>query len=201
MNSGQDAARHRRSPRSTGRTSPAPPQNFTDYLSQAAPADWTYKASDTWPSQGGEAAQGTSGVVGAVKAGQGTIGYADASQAGTSASPRSRSATPTSAPSADGAAAVADGSTAGAATAASTPSRTSSTARRPTRAHYPVTLASYFIACAKYHDATKGALVKGYLTYVVSADGQAGRGEGRRVRAAQRPAAQHDHAGCERDLA
>ena len=31
---------------------------------------------------GGEAAQGTSGVVGAISGGQGTIGYADASQAG-----------------------------------------------------------------------------------------------------------------------
>ena len=36
---------------------------------------------DEWPIQGGEAAQGTSGVVGAVKGGKGTIGYADESQA------------------------------------------------------------------------------------------------------------------------
>ena len=33
---------------------------------------------EEWPLQGGEAAQGTSGVVDAVKGGQGTIGYADA---------------------------------------------------------------------------------------------------------------------------
>ena len=39
------------------------------------------RASD-WPVKGGEAAQGTSGVVDAVKAGKGAIGYADASQAG-----------------------------------------------------------------------------------------------------------------------
>ena len=35
-----------------------------------------------WPVKGGEAAQGTSGVVDAVKNGKGTIGYADESQAG-----------------------------------------------------------------------------------------------------------------------
>ena len=56
-------------------------QNFTDYLSGAAKADWPSPVADTWPIQGGEAAQGTSGVIGAVKGGQGTIGYADESQA------------------------------------------------------------------------------------------------------------------------
>ena len=35
-----------------------------------------------WPIQGGEAAEGTSGLVAAVKAGEGAIGYADESQAG-----------------------------------------------------------------------------------------------------------------------
>ncbi len=57
-------------------------QNFTDYLAQAAPDNWTYPASQTWPVQGGEAGDGTSGVVAAVTGGAGTIGYADESQAG-----------------------------------------------------------------------------------------------------------------------
>ncbi len=56
--------------------------NYTDYLSQAAPKDWPYPAGETWPVKGGEAAEGTSGVVDAVKNGDGTIGYADFSQAG-----------------------------------------------------------------------------------------------------------------------
>ena len=46
---------------------------------------WTAEADGAWPVQGGEAAQGTSGVVGAVQGGDGTIGYADESQAGSSA--------------------------------------------------------------------------------------------------------------------
>ena len=57
-------------------------ENFTDYLSQAAPGVWTFEVSGDWPVKGGEAAEGTSGVVDAVKNGEGTIGYADASQAG-----------------------------------------------------------------------------------------------------------------------
>ena len=49
-------------------------QNFTDYLNKAAGDVWTEKAAGTWPVQGGEAAQGTSGVIGAVQGGNGTIG-------------------------------------------------------------------------------------------------------------------------------
>jgi len=56
--------------------------NFTQYLSKAAPDVWTYPPDDAFPVKGGEAAEGTSGVVEAVGAGEGTIGYADLSQAG-----------------------------------------------------------------------------------------------------------------------
>jgi phosphate transport system substrate-binding protein len=145
--------------------------NFTDYLAQAAASDWTYKAGDTWPSQGGEAAQGTSGVVGAVKAGQGTIGYADASQAKDLGIAKVQVGSSYVAPSADGAAAVAASSQrvsdGGQYAFAYKINRTTTD---PT--HYPVTLVSYFITCAKNTDANQGALVKGYLNYVVSADGQ-----------------------------
>ena len=57
--------------------------NFTDTLNKLAPTVWTAAASDTFPADfGGEAANGTSGVVEAVTNGTNTIGYADASQAG-----------------------------------------------------------------------------------------------------------------------
>ena len=50
---------------------------------QTAPrATGPHEVSGDWPVKGGEAAQGTSGVVDAVEAGKGAIGYADASQAG-----------------------------------------------------------------------------------------------------------------------
>ena len=38
---------------------------------------------------------------------------------------------------------------------------------------YPIVLVSYLIACPTYDDAKTADLVKGYLSYVVSADGQA----------------------------
>ena len=56
--------------------------NFTDYLADTAGNAWPYPADDTWPVKGGEAANGTSGVIDAVTNGDGTIGYADESQAG-----------------------------------------------------------------------------------------------------------------------
>src|SRR3954464_7686732 len=57
-------------------------QNFTEYLSEVVPSVWKPEVSGDWPVKGGEAASGTSGVVEAVSAGEGAIGYADASQAG-----------------------------------------------------------------------------------------------------------------------
>ncbi len=86
-------------------------QNFADYLKAAAPDAWSYDVSDTWPVQGGEAAQGTSGVVGAVKAGQGAIGYADESQAKDLGQARSRWATAYVGPTPEAAAAVLEAST------------------------------------------------------------------------------------------
>ena len=46
-------------------------QNFTEYLSEVVPSIWKYEVSGDWPVKGGEAAQGTSGVVEAVTAGDG----------------------------------------------------------------------------------------------------------------------------------
>ena len=37
---------------------------------------------------------------------------------------------------------------------------------------YPLLLASYLIACPTYDDAAQAALVKGFLAYVVSEEGQ-----------------------------
>ena len=41
------------------------------------------------------------------------------------------------------------------------------------RSAYPVILLSYLIACEKYDDAAEAANVKGYLSYIVSDEGQA----------------------------
>ena len=60
-------------------------ENFTAYLHNAAGDVWPADPDDAWPTKGGEAAKGTSGVISAVRDGVGTIGYVDASQAGDAA--------------------------------------------------------------------------------------------------------------------
>jgi phosphate transport system substrate-binding protein len=146
-------------------------QNFADYLKAAAPDAWSYDVSDTWPVQGGEAAQGTSGVVGAVKAGQGAIGYADESQAKDLGQAKVKVGTEYVGPTPEAAAAVLEASTR---VEGQGDSVFAYKLARDTTASgtYPVVLVSYLISCAKYPDAATAELVKGYLTYVVSADGQ-----------------------------
>ena len=146
-------------------------QNFTDYLAQTAKTDWPYEADGEWPVKGGEAANGTSGVVQAITAGNGAIGYADASQVAElgKVSVGVGSAFVDYTP--EAAAAVVEGSP-----------------RDDTREEgdvvikiardttsdkeYPVVLVSYTLACTKYADAAKGELVKAFLTYVASEAGQ-----------------------------
>ncbi|WP_292831014.1 phosphate ABC transporter substrate-binding protein PstS [Microbacterium sp.] len=147
-------------------------ENFTDYLSQAAPAVWTWEADGVWPATpvAGEAAPQTSGVVAAVDGGTGTIGYADASRAegfGTVAvevggefvsfSPEAAAAVVDASP-------REEGRTAGDLAIALD--------RTPDTAAYPIVLVSYMIACEEYTDAAVAPLVKGFLEYVISAEGQ-----------------------------
>lgn len=146
-------------------------QNFTDYLNKAAPDVWTAPAKGTWPVQGGEAAQGTSGVIGAVKGGAGTIGYADESQAGDLGKALIKVGDAFAGPTPEAAAKIlgeskrVDGR--GATSFAYDLNRTTTAAGT-----YPVVLVSYQVACSKYADQAQANLVKGFLTYTTSADGQ-----------------------------
>ena len=78
--------------------------NFTDYLSKAGDGAWTPAPDKVWPFKSGEGANGTSGVVAAVKAAKGAIGYADDSQAGDLQKASIKVGDAFVAPSADGAA-------------------------------------------------------------------------------------------------
>jgi phosphate transport system substrate-binding protein len=147
-------------------------QNFTDYLHQAAPKVWTFDADQNWPVKGGEAAQGTSGVVDAIKNGKGTIGYADESQARELSIAKIKVGSDFVAPTPEAAAKVLEASEKtddpGKNVFTYTLARTSEDATT-----YPIVLVSYAIACTKYDDAAQGKLVKGYLSFVISPDGQA----------------------------
>ncbi len=151
-------------------------ENFTEYLAATAAADWPYEASGDWPVPGGEAAQGTSGVIQAVTSGTGYIGYADASQAGDLGVASVKVGEEYVEPSPEAAAAVVDASP----RAEGRPEGDVAIdiARDTTEAGtYPVVLTTYMIACTAYEDPAEGELVKAFLSYVVSEDGQAAAAE------------------------
>ena len=145
--------------------------NFTAYLDAVASSTWTYGSVETWPIKGGEGGDGTSGVVAAVQNGEGTIGYADASQAGELGKANVGVGSNWQAPEPEAAAAVVDAST----PVSGRPDGDLAIelARDSTEAGtYPIVLISYHIACTAYDDANEAALVKAFENYVISEQGQ-----------------------------
>ena len=147
-------------------------ENFTDYLAKTAPNSWTWPSAQSWPTDlTGEAAEKTQGMSQTVSATQGAIGYIDASQA-SSMGTISVKVGDTYVPSSAQAAAAAVGAS------------PLQEGRDPVDVvvaldrtltdpgTYPVVLVSYLAACEQYADANDGQLVKAYLNYVISADGQ-----------------------------
>jgi len=150
--------------------------NFTDYLSKASAGTWTEDPSTVWPAtiEGGQGLEGTSGVIGGLADTEGAIGYADDSAVkadGTLGVASIKVGGDYNAPSADGAATVLSKSPAApdrpATDMASDIDRTSTA-----KGGYPLMLVSYLLACQTYGDADTADTVKGFLTYVVSSDGQ-----------------------------
>jgi phosphate transport system substrate-binding protein len=145
-------------------------KNFTDYLAQAGEGAWSYPADKVWPIKSGEAASGTSGVIAAIKAGDGSIGYADESQVGDLSVVSIKVGDAFVAPSADGAAKALEASpvddTRTKGDLAVKVDRTTTAAGA-----YPLMLTSYLIACPTYAG-DKADLVKSFLKYIVSTDGQ-----------------------------
>ena len=148
-------------------------ENFTEYLSATAPDVWTFKPDGVWPPElaGGEAAQGTSGVIAAISGGQGTIGYADASQAAQLGKVSVKVGDAYVAPEPAAAAAVVEASprveSQGPYSFAVDLQRDST---QP--GTYPVVLVSYLIACSTYPDAAQADVVKAYFAYMASPEGQ-----------------------------
>ncbi len=148
-------------------------ENFTDYLSQVVPSVWTYEVSGDWPVKGGEAAQGTSGVVEAVSAGDGAIGYADASQAGELGVAKIKVGDKYVEPTPEAAAKILEESPE-AKDLSKSPYMFPFELDRKTESQgtYPIVLVSYLIACTEYDSSSEAAIVKAYLEYTVSPEGQ-----------------------------
>ncbi|GAA0611470.1 phosphate ABC transporter substrate-binding protein PstS [Sporichthya brevicatena] len=146
-------------------------ENFTEYLKAAAPDAWPHEPSGDWPVPGGEAAQGTSGVVGAIQAGDGTIGYADASQAGNLGTVKVAVGESFVGPSPEAAASILGAS-----------ERIADQGEfgfvyeldRATDAAgtYPVVLVSYALACTRYGAQSDVDLVRAFLGWILSEEGQ-----------------------------
>ena len=144
--------------------------NFTDYLFQAAGDVWTSEPDGVWLLEGGEVANGTSGVVGVVESTVGAITYADASRAGDL-----------------GVVNVAVGDEFVALDVGARRGRRELSGRRGPRrprlrhrgqpktegsGEYPVVLVSYHIGCIQYDDEETANNVRAFIEYVVSEDGQ-----------------------------
>lgn len=148
-------------------------ENFTEYLSEVVPSVWTHEASGDWPVKGGEAASGTSGVVEAVSAGEGAIGYADASQAGELSIALIKVGNEYAGPTAEAAAKVLEESpldkelSPGKHTLAFKLDR-----KTESEGTYPIVLTSYLIACTQYGSASEAAEVKAYAEYLLGPEGQ-----------------------------
>lgn len=147
-------------------------KNFLSYFVDAAPNDWPYELGENWPNEVGQGAKGTSGVISTVQQADGTIGYADASQAGELGTIAVKVGEEYVAYSAEAAAKVVDASPA---------DETATEANRVVvkldhntteSGAYPIVLVSYDIACPAYEDADTAKFVKSWLTYVVSEEGQ-----------------------------
>ncbi len=146
---------------------------FTEYLASVAPDAWPYEDADEWPvsTTRSESAQQTSGVEAAVNAGEGTIGYIDASRVGelgSAAVQVGEEFVPFSSEAAAqlvSASPLEEGRGEGDLVFAIDP------AEAPAGS-YPIALVSYLIGCVEYEDAAVADIVREYFSYIVSEEGQ-----------------------------
>jgi phosphate transport system substrate-binding protein len=147
-------------------------ENFTDYMDAVAPDAWDAGVVETWPSEyGGEAGKGTSGVVQVVTDNANTIGYADASQAGGLGQANVGVGGEFVPPSAEAASKILEVSprVEGRPDVDLAFDLDHTTTESGT---YPIVLTSYLLACQTYDDQNTADMVKAYLEYVVSDEGQ-----------------------------
>jgi phosphate transport system substrate-binding protein len=147
-------------------------ENFTDYLFQAAGDVWTAEPDGVWPLEGGESAQGTSGVIEVVTNTAGAITYADASRASDLGVANVAVGGDFVAPSPEAAAAVVENSPAvegrGEYDFAVEVNRLTEGS-----GEYPIVLVSYHVGCIQYDEQEKADNVKAFMEYVISEEGQA----------------------------
>lgn len=146
-------------------------ENFTEYLAATASEAWTDEPDGVWPLEGGDSAEGTSGVIGVVTDTEGAVTYADASKVGTLGTAAIKVGEEWVTHSPEGAAAVVDASPRVEGRAEHDFAiEVDRTLTDP--ATYPLVLVSYAIACTNYSDEATGNFVKAFLAYQASDEGQ-----------------------------
>ncbi|MGC9670113.1 phosphate ABC transporter substrate-binding protein PstS [Planosporangium sp. 12N6] len=148
-------------------------ENFTKYLKATAPTDWTTDASKDWKAAGGQGAAKSDGVAGAVKQTAGAIGYVEYSfvQTNNLAAAKIYNGA--------GEYVALDDKSAGKAVAGAqvvgTGDDLSLKIDYTTKESgaYPIVLVTYEIVCSKGNPADTVELLKSFLGFVASKDGQA----------------------------
>jgi phosphate transport system substrate-binding protein len=148
--------------------------NFTKYLTAAAPADWSYGHDKTWKAPGGDAEKGNDGIAAAMSKTDGSIGYVEWSFA------QANSLKMAKIGNASGEFVELTGEAAGKTIASAKVGGASSTDMQLTIDYntkaagaYPIVLVTYEIVCEKGTPSSTLPLVKSFLTYTASPDGQA----------------------------
>jgi phosphate transport system substrate-binding protein len=142
--------------------------NFTSYLTKAAPSSWTLGSGDTvnWPSDT-QAGNGNPGVAQIISQTDGAIGYVDLADSKASKLDTAQiknTAGKYVGPTLEGAAAAVDGATVNT-------DLTYSPLNAPGAGAYPITSPTWILVYKNQSDATKGAAIKGFLNYILT-DGQ-----------------------------
>ncbi|ABW09818.1 phosphate ABC transporter, periplasmic phosphate-binding protein [Parafrankia sp. EAN1pec] len=150
--------------------------NFTKFLKGAAASDWTFEGGSDWTAPGGQGAKGSDGVTSTVKSTPNAIGYVELSYAENASLPTALVGNASDefiAASTDAAsigissAKVADGDDL----------KLTFDYTTATKGAYPIYLATYEIVCTAGTPADQAPLLKSFLTYIASADGQAAIGD------------------------
>jgi phosphate transport system substrate-binding protein len=146
--------------------------NFTNYLSQTAPTDWTFGSNKVWPGPGGDAENGSAGIATELKATNGAIGYVEWSYVTLNSLTMAKiynGAGEWSALSAQSA-----GQTIAGAKIVGTGDDLSMNIDYSTNTSgaYPIVLVTYEIVCDKGNSSKTLPLVKSFLEYTASTDGQ-----------------------------
>jgi len=145
--------------------------NFTKYLIATAKADWPYSGGKAWQAEGGQSAQGSSGLAQQVKQTAGAISYFELSYASDGIKTvdlKTAAATPAKATVENATKAIAAAKVTG--TGKDLALELDYAPQED--GAYPLTLVTYEIVCDKGNKPATLPAVKSFLSYIASEDGQ-----------------------------